>query len=389
MHSRLQTLADQPVATGKAIIKQIRDDDVPFMAGSIAYQAFVSLLPLLVLLFLVVASVGNAAVAERVVRLTEGFLPNAAQALLSQAIIGDDSGTSSASVIGLVTLVWGSLKIFRGLDKAFSEIYETDAENSFVDQLHDGLIVLVVLGVAIIAMVGMTTLLAVFGGVLLSVLNLVVLLGGLSIAFLPMYRYFPDADLSWTDAVPGAVFAAFGWTILQFLFQFYVTLSSKGDSSGVLGAILLLLTWLYLSGFILLLGGVVNAVLLGEGSPTPKTDEEDGDASESGTDGQRENLAERLKRESDRRAELAAEVERLRTQLDTASDPETAAELTELRIHNQRLRQRLQWETKSLPLRVGLRLLGVTPPEPFDTTGRATVAAQRRSDERSAEADVD
>jgi len=58
---------------------------------------------------------------------------------------------------------------------------------------------------------------------------------------------------------PGVIVAAIGWAALQALFQIYVAISSSSESAGPIGAILLLLTWLYFGGLILLVGGVVNA----------------------------------------------------------------------------------------------------------------------------------
>mgnify|MGYP000300745586 CR=1 FL=1 len=55
-----------------------------------------------------------------------------------------------ASVVGVVVLLWGTRKIFCGLDTAFSEIYETTAKNSFRDKVIDGLVVFVVVLVAVV-----------------------------------------------------------------------------------------------------------------------------------------------------------------------------------------------------------------------------------------------
>ena len=363
LSAELETVRDSPKQVAKSVVEQIREDDVPFMAASIAYQAFASLIPLLVLLFLVVAAVGDQQLAQRIVGLTEGVLPNAAQELVSNAITNERGlGGASASIIGLVTLVWGSLKIFRGLDKAFSNIYETDEENSIVDQVRDGLIVLAALGVGIVGMVGAMAVFGAFGGLISRVLSLVVLVVGLTVAFLPMYRLFPDADLEWAEALPGAVFAAVGWMALQSLFRLYIQFSSKGDSSGIIGAVLLLLLWLYLSGLVLLLAAVINAVLLGEGEPAPRTGGDDRDDT---SDERIDALLDRLHRERARRQTLEHERARLERRLRRAErDP--GEELTTLRARNRSLRRRLRWKERPLVVRAVARLLGRGPPEEVD-----------------------
>jgi len=366
-----------------SVVEQVREDDVPFMAASLAYQAFASLIPLLVLLFIAVTIVGDEQLAQRVVELTEGVLPNAAQDLVSNAITRENGvGGASASIVGLVTLLWGSLKIFRGLDKAFSEIYETAAANSFVDQIRDGLIVLAAVGVGIVGMVGAMVVFGAYGGPLSRVISLVVLVTGLTVVFLPMYRYFPDADLDWVDAVPGAVFAAVSWMALQFLFQLYIQFSSRGDSSGILGAVLLLLLWLYASGLVLLLAAVVNAVLLGEGEPAPRTGSES--RSEGGVDELHDAsdvILDRLRRERARRQTLEHERERLVRELERA-ESNTEGDLSALRRRNRALRRWLAWKERPLPARLVGRLLGAAPPKPGPgSTGSGIDPGPARSSE--------
>jgi len=121
LSAELGTVRENPIEFVRAVLTQVREDDVPFMAGSIAYQAFASLIPMFVLLFLALTVLGDEQLARRVVALTEGLLPQSGRELLGGAIASEDGiGGTSATIIGVVTLLWGSLKIFRGLDKAFS-----------------------------------------------------------------------------------------------------------------------------------------------------------------------------------------------------------------------------------------------------------------------------
>ncbi|WP_254763840.1 YhjD/YihY/BrkB family envelope integrity protein [Natrinema marinum] len=247
------------VTFAKSVVTGIQEKNVTFMAASIAYQAFVSLIPLLVLLFFLVSLVGDQALATRVSSMTEGFLPESGQVLLEGGIEGD-TGSVGTSVIGIVVLLWGALKIFRGLDTAFSEIYATTEKNSLTDQLRDGVVVFGAIGVALVAAAVTTIVFAFFPSIpFIGLLNPLLLVVGLTIAFLPMYYFFPDVDVSVRQVLPGVIVAAVGWAALQSLFQIYVSLSSSSESAGPVGAILLLLTWLYFGGLVLLVGAVVNA----------------------------------------------------------------------------------------------------------------------------------
>ncbi|WP_348612039.1 YihY/virulence factor BrkB family protein [Halobaculum rarum] len=252
----------------KRVASDFSDKNVTFMAAGIAYNALVSLAPLVILSLLVVSAAGGG-LEERLLAVATDSLPGP----IADAIAGIAEGQPSlagVSVVGVVVLLWGTLKIFRGLDTAFSEIYETTAENSLRDQLIDGVVVFGVLVAAIVATAGVTVLFSVFSDTIpfVGLLTPLVLIAGLVAAFLPMYRRFPDADLGWGEALPGAVVGGVGWAALQGIFQVYLVF--KGDGSGgFFGGVIVVVTWLYFSGLVLLLGAVFNSVLGGHSTGQP------------------------------------------------------------------------------------------------------------------------
>lgn len=234
--------------------------DIGFMANSVAFQAFSAMLPLIVVLFIIVAVVAGETLANQVLALTESFLPEQGRRLLANAVT-NQLQTTSASVVSVAILLWGGLNLFKGLDTAFSEIYQTKAANSLVEQTKDALVVFGVLLLAIVAAIAATSIPFLARIPFIGLVAPLVLLVGLVAVFLPMYIEFPDTEVTWRQALPGAILAAIGWTVLQLLFGFYVSVTSSGEGSGVIGAVLLLLTWLYIGSFLLLLGALVNAVI--------------------------------------------------------------------------------------------------------------------------------
>ncbi|AUV80586.1 hypothetical protein C2R22_02015 [Salinigranum rubrum] len=158
-----------------------------------------------------------------------------------------------------MTLVWGSLRLLRGLDTAFAEIYDTATESSFVDGIVDGLVALVTIPVALVVVVLVTAAVSLVDFHRVPGGTAVLLLCGLVVVFLPLYYVFPDTDVSVREILPGVVVAAFGWMLLQQLFQVYVLLTGQSTGSAV-GAVILFLTWLYFAGVVLLIGCVVNAI---------------------------------------------------------------------------------------------------------------------------------
>lgn len=90
----------------------------------------------------------------------------------------------------------------------------------------------------------------------------------LMIAFLFLYlllfhRVVPNVRLKWREAAPGALFSLSAWLLISLIFSFYVDhLGNYSVLYGSLGAIIVLMLWLYLSSVVMLLGALVNHILL-------------------------------------------------------------------------------------------------------------------------------
>jgi len=260
------------VSRAKLIMSVFSEKNVTFLAGSIAYSAFVSLVPMVMFFLLGVSLLGAPELQQQIVEVaTESVSPSVGgviEVMIEEQRDAGPSSTISSSLIGLFTFVWGAIKVFRGLDTAFSEIYETTAQGSFLGQIKKSMVVLFTLMLSAIAMVGTTTAVALFSSVpFIGVVVPPLLVVGLCGAFFPMYYLFPDIDMAPREVLPGTIVGAVGWAILQVLFQVYVSLSGSGGGS-LIASILLLVTWLYFSGVILLLGAAVNAVGLAQADTT-------------------------------------------------------------------------------------------------------------------------
>ncbi|RLM48208.1 YihY family inner membrane protein [Haloarcula sp. Atlit-47R] len=246
------------VSVGQEVIRTVREEEVSFLAAGIAYYMFVSLLPLLLLTLVVGTLAGGEAFAERVVSAAGDVLTPAASTLLEDALTSG-AGRGGATVLGVGVTLWSALKVFRGLDTAFSRVYGTDGPDSIVGELVDGLAALGGIGIALVGL----GIIGAFG----TVLGVQVALGGLAlvpvlaIAFLPLYYLFPDQKMTLREAVPGAVFAGVGWTVLGTGFNVYAAQADSYQVYGIIGGVLLLVTWFYFAGQVLLVGAAVNAAL--------------------------------------------------------------------------------------------------------------------------------
>jgi len=255
------------VSTARSVIDLARDRNLTYLAAAIAYYAFVSVVPLLLVALAVASFVGGEALADRVADVLSQQLSSSGQEVVTEALTGS-SGRAGASVVGFVGLGWSALKLFRGLDKAFDEVYEDDVESSLLDQVRDGIVVIVGIALAVALVVAVGAALSVLNLQIpfVNVLGTLVLVAVLTVAFLPIYYVLPPVEVSVTEVLPGTVVAAVGCVLLQVGFRIYAANAGSYRAYGVIGAVLLFVTWLYFGGIVVLLGAAVNAVRRG-----PKT----------------------------------------------------------------------------------------------------------------------
>jgi YihY family inner membrane protein len=191
-----------------------------------------------------------------------------------ESTVSAAEGRGGITIAGLAVLGWGALRLFRAMDLAFDRIYGTRSETSLLGTGRD--MVIVVAGVAIGGglVVGAVLLLTVLDPTM--ELRLVGILGlpiALFVIFLPFYVGFPDRTVGLRSAAPGAALAALGWSALGTIFQYYAAFAGERAVYGVLGGLLLFVTWLYVANLLLLLGAATNVVISGDRPSRPASDQ--------------------------------------------------------------------------------------------------------------------
>lgn len=257
--SQTSARAQSVVATGGQYVRLLRERDVTYHAAALSYYTIVSVVPLFTLLLFVTTVFHQESVATAVTNFTRAYLLPAGEDEVLEAL-HRFSQTSHYTLVGLAVSLWGALKLFTALGRSFEDIFESGPASP-KRQIAVGFLTFLTVGLAVVAV-----------AMLFAAFHLVdhphshygpfVLVVVLTAVFFPIYYFLPNVTHRPRDALPGALFAAVGWTVLGTGFAVYVDLVGR-DVSGVLGAFLLLLTWFYFAGLTLLLGGVLNAFRLG------------------------------------------------------------------------------------------------------------------------------
>lgn len=249
-------------STVRAVIALGADRNLTNLAAGIAFYAFVSIIPLILLAVAVASFVGGEALARRVTGMLGQQLSSAGQDSVTQGLT-NTTGRGAATVVGFLGLAWSALKLFRGLDQAFDELYPVDVDRSLLEQVRNGVVVVVGIALAIGLAVAVGVALSFLPLALpfVNVLGSLLLMAVLGLTFLPIYYVLPPVDPSVREVLPGAAVAAGGWVLLQIGFRLYAANADRYAAYGIIGAVLLFVTWLYFASIVVLLGGAVNVVL--------------------------------------------------------------------------------------------------------------------------------
>jgi membrane protein len=255
---------------------EIKDDNLGLLAAGVSFYAFLSIFPALTALVSIYALFADPAQVAQQVQATSGVLPGEVQGVLQTQIhrITQSSGGSLGlgAIAGILVAMWSANKATKGLFRALSIVYDEKEERSFFRM--NGQSLLMTLGLLAGALVAIF-LIAVFPAVI-SALGLgaaaetittlarwPVLVGLVLVALAVLYKFAPDREQpQWRWASPGALLATVLWLIASIGFSIYAQhFGSFNKTYGVLGAVVVLMLWLFISAYVVLIGGELNAEL--------------------------------------------------------------------------------------------------------------------------------
>ena len=257
--------------------KEAGEDNVSFLAAGVAFYAFLAFVPLLasaVLLYGLAADPQT--VADHIGKLF-ATLPHDAAALIADQLKSLTATPKSSKgfglAIALLLALYGASKGASGIVTALNIAYEVKETRSFVRttllslaMTAGGLLVMML----VVAVISLTTAVeALLPGAspivhfLAQCLSWAIALALVSAALALAYRYAPNRpDAPWRWITPGSAAASLLWLLASLGFGLYVShFGNYNATYGSLGGVVVFLTWLYLSAYILLMGGELNSEL--------------------------------------------------------------------------------------------------------------------------------
>jgi membrane protein len=257
--------------------KESSADSVGLIAAGVSYYAFLAMVPLLGAIALTYGLVADIKTVNQHIAAIVAMLPGEAGTLIAEQLVSVVRTSSEkkgiALLIALAIALFGARNAVGGVIGALNIAYEEEERRSFVKV---NLIALAITAAGVIAMVlamagiGAMSLLHIAlpqASPLMRAVSMVVTYAllacvGASAAAL-LYRYGPSRDRPrWRWLTPGSLLFALGWVLLTLAFGYYARrFGNYGATYGSLSAVIVLLTWMYLSAYILIFGAELNCEL--------------------------------------------------------------------------------------------------------------------------------
>lgn len=260
---------------GKEAFERFNNVDVLGMSSQLAYFFLLSLFPFL--LFLATLLGYLPIESDAVLDFLNKYLPSEVSGMLESnlesLLTSQSGGLLSISIIGAI---WSASKGVNALTQAFNKAYRVEEDRLFIVSR----LISIGLTIALVTTIAIALLLPIFGKAIgefvFSFVNLsdsftqiwntlrwTISSVILFIVLYVLYILAPNKKVKFKEAFWGAVFATFSWQIVSLGFSYYVsTLGNFSATYGSLGTVIVLMLWFYLTGIVIMLGGIINAVLV-------------------------------------------------------------------------------------------------------------------------------
>ena len=269
-----------PAKGWKDILIRVKDgisnDRISMISAAMSYYALLAFVPAITSFVLMYAWVNDPAEISQQLSQVGSFMPAEMMKMLNAQLTGLASKASSTLGLGaIMTLLfslWSSSKACKAFMDGMNMIHEEKETRKFF-KLNFTAITLTFLGVLIgLVALGIVAVMppildAINFGQAFNTMatgaSWLVLLGLFSLYLSVIYRYAPDRkEPKWVWVSRGAMIAAVLWAGASLLFSWYAgNFGNFNKTYGSLGAVIILMTWFFISSFVILLGAEVNAEL--------------------------------------------------------------------------------------------------------------------------------
>lgn len=257
--------------------RETLDDNVPMIASALAYSSFLAIPSALLVATGLFTLVAGPDTINSLMQHLGQIAPKETVTLLNDSLqrLNDHPATSVAmTTVGFVIALWATTGAMNAFMTGLNIAYDRKDSRKFVKKRMVGLLMtgcivvafllvfgLLVLGPALSKWVGNASGASGVVGAVWWAAQWPVLLVGLLAAFATLLYLGPDVEQpKWQFITPGALVAVVAWLAASGLFAVYTSMfGSYNKTWGSLAAVIIMLTWLWLTGLALLFGAELNA----------------------------------------------------------------------------------------------------------------------------------
>lgn len=261
----------------KRVVSEIQEDDVFGRAAQLAYYFLLALFPLLLFLTAVIGLVLGSGTGLRhsLFNYLSQVLPGSAFQLVDSTIQEVSAASGGGKItFGILAALWAASNGMGAITEALDAAYDVKESRPWWRRRLTAVGLTVSLSVLIIS----ALILVLYGGRLADyvagslgfgeaftiawkVLQWPIVLVFILLAFALIYYLAPDLrEQNWAWITPGSVVGVMLWLLVSFGFRLYLHFfDSYSKTYGTLGAVIVLMLWLYLTGAAILVGGEVNS----------------------------------------------------------------------------------------------------------------------------------
>ena len=269
-----------PMLVFRRTFKSLIDDNLVSRAAELGFYFLFALFPTLVSASAILGLAAKTAPAiyERLLHYLTLVVPASAYQLVIQTFEQTAAASSTGKVtLGLVAALWSASVGFSAMQDGMNAVYKTRETRPYWKARGAAILVTVLLSV----MVSLNMAVLLGGDVMVHLtwhkvahhglaMALVVLLHGvqwvvasalLLMQFSAIYYFAPDLkNKCWQWLTPGAAIGLMGWIVASMGLKLYLRyFNSYSVTYGSLGAVIVLLTWFYITGLVLLIGAEINS----------------------------------------------------------------------------------------------------------------------------------
>ena len=268
-----------PVAAWKDILARTYqrswEDNIGLVAAGVAFYGFFALVPLLGIIVIIFGFVADPGTVIRNMDTLTDIMPNDIAALVGEQLMNAVQASRETKGVGLI--VASAVALYAGTNgagaimTALNITYEEKEKRSLLRFYLVAMAITVAAVIVALLALGATAAVAALGK-LMPASSAAGIMAGKAAAYVSLtlaaagiaatlYRFAPSREQArWKWITPGSLAAAVIWVLLTVAFGFYVTrLSDYNATYGSLGAMVGLLTWIYLSAYVFVLGAELNS----------------------------------------------------------------------------------------------------------------------------------